>query len=99
MQYIVRNIIMLIGYGILGISLYRLYYKPITPKDGKNVLSTKTTGNVTEIYIKISGPNEAHKVRENICSNGESRKGGSAFSREYEAECKMWEDIVRKYCR
>ena len=91
MQYIVRNIIMLIGYGILGISLYRLYYKPITPKDGKNVLSTKTTtGNVTEIYIKISVPNEAHKVRENICS---------AFSQEYEAECKMWEDIVRKYCR
>ena len=90
MQYIVRNIIMLIGYGILGISLYRLYYKPITPKDGKKVLSTKTTtGNVMEIYIKISFPNEAYKVRENICST---------FSQEYESECKMWEDIVRKYC-
>ena len=89
MQYINRNIIMFIGSGILGISLYCLCYKPVTSKDVKKVLSTKTTGNVMEIYIKISFPNEAYKVRENICST---------FSQEYESECKMWEDIVRKYC-
>ena len=81
----VRNFIYFFGPTLVVVSLNCLCYKYVTSKDGNKAESPKTTtNNVTEIYKKISFPDEAHKVRENI---------------EYEAECKMWEDIVRKYCR
>lgn len=80
----VRNFIILFGPSFVVISLNSLYYKYVTSKDGNKVESPKTTNNVTEIYKKVSFQDEAHKAHENI---------------EYEAECKMWEDIVRKYCR